>query len=35
VTGDDARHSIEVIEAIRRSHALAGQRVELEPTASA
>jgi len=35
VTGDDARHSIEVIEAIRRSHALAGQRVELELTASA
>jgi len=35
VTGDDARRSLEVIEAIRRSHALAGQRVELEPTASA
>jgi UDP-N-acetyl-2-amino-2-deoxyglucuronate dehydrogenase len=29
VTGDDARRSLQIIEAIRRSHALGGQRVEL------
>lgn len=30
VTGEDARCSLQVIEAIRRSHVLGGQRVELE-----
>ncbi len=30
VTGEDARRSLQIIEAIRRSHALGGQRVELE-----
>jgi len=29
VTGDDARRSLQIVEAIRRSHALGGQRVAL------
>jgi predicted dehydrogenase len=32
VTGDDARRSLQIIEAIRRSHALGAQRVELDGT---
>ena len=31
VTGDDARSSLQIIEAILRSHALGGQRVKLDP----